>query len=134
MDLENGVDEPVTAELDDDTNESIKFSYRSRQYSYRRSSVEDPLLPQRSLSVSSINKRPLGGGEVQQELYIPSEDTTIVIAGFTTATSGAILYYSLCVLTFGFAFLLFRWLPRWRIWLLGRPSPLTSCQWVVVEV
>ncbi|OJJ55329.1 hypothetical protein ASPSYDRAFT_159263 [Aspergillus sydowii CBS 593.65] len=133
LDLENGVDEPVAAELDDDTNESNKFSYRSRQYSYRQSSVEVPLLPQRSLSISSSNKRRLKDGRVKQEIHIASEDTAIVIAGFTTATSGAILYYSLCVLTFGFAFLLFRWLPRWRICLLGRPSPLAMCQWVVVE-
>ncbi|KAL4917905.1 hypothetical protein BDW62DRAFT_72569 [Aspergillus aurantiobrunneus] len=132
LDLENGIDELVTADLDD-TIESTKFSHRSRQTPYCRSSAEDPLLPRRSLSIDSSNQEWRGEDKVKQEIHIASEDSTIAISGFTTVATGAVLYYLLCALTAGFAFLLFRWLPRLRIRLLGRPSPLTMCQWVVVE-
>ncbi|KAL4787760.1 hypothetical protein BJX76DRAFT_317563 [Aspergillus varians] len=132
LDLENGVDELIANDFDD-TNESIKFSYRSRLSPYRRSSVEDPLLPRRSLSVRSSDQDWKREGRGRQEIHIASEDSTIVIAGFTTATAGAVLYYLLCALTFGLCFLLFRWLPKWKIRLLGSPSSLTTCQWVVVE-
>ncbi|KAL4902464.1 hypothetical protein BDW74DRAFT_158641 [Aspergillus multicolor] len=118
-DFENGVEDDV---------ESTKYSYKSRQSPYRRSSVEDPLLPQRSSSVSSAS-----GVRVSQEIHIASEDSIIVITGFKTALTGAVLYYFLCTVTFGFAFLLFRWLPEWKIRLLGSPSPLGVCQWAVVE-
>ncbi|KAL4985673.1 hypothetical protein BDW68DRAFT_164681 [Aspergillus falconensis] len=131
VDLEDGIDDTVSPEIDD--TESTKFSYRSRQSAYRRSSVEDPLLPRRSLSFGSINHEWKSKGGVKQEIHIASEDSTIVITGFRTATTGAVLYYLLCTVTFGFAFLMFRWLPRWKIRLLGRTSPLSVCQWVVVE-
>lgn len=58
----------------------------------------------------------------------------MVIAGFSTSWLGHLLYLSLCVLTAGIAYLVFRWLPRWRIRLTGTPSPLRTCTWVVVEV
>ncbi|KAL4806028.1 hypothetical protein BDV18DRAFT_140397 [Aspergillus unguis] len=129
LDLEEGVDEFFSAEFDD-TNESAKWS---RQSSYRRSSVEDPLLRRRTLSVGSSNRGWGGESRAEQEIYIASEDSTIVIKGFKTTTSRAVLYYMLCTLTFGFAFLLFKWIPRWRIRLVGRVTPLSSCQWVVVK-
>jgi cation-transporting ATPase 13A3/4/5 len=40
----------------------------------------------------------------------------------------------ICFLTLGFGYLLFRWLPRWRIRLVGSPSPLRDCTWVAIEV
>ncbi|KAL4949601.1 hypothetical protein BDW69DRAFT_174055 [Aspergillus filifer] len=126
--IEADIDES-DAELDD-TNESAKFSFRSRLPSYRRGSVEDPLLPRRSLSVDEGTR---DGHRVKQEIHIAAEDSTIVISGFTTATTGAVFYYLLCVLTLGFSYLLLRWLPRWRIRLLGNRSPLARCEWVVVE-
>ncbi|KAL3469277.1 hypothetical protein BJX99DRAFT_268374 [Aspergillus californicus] len=132
LDLEDGVDELYSAGLDD-TNESIKYSLRSRQSSYRRSSVEDPLLPRRSLSIGATDREWKSGGKVKQVIHILSEDSTIAIAGFTTSSTGAALYYILCALTLGFAFLLLRWVPKWRVRLLGSPSPLNTCHWVVVE-
>ncbi|KAL2809495.1 hypothetical protein BJX63DRAFT_423820 [Aspergillus granulosus] len=132
VDLENGVDDLSIADFDD-TNDSTKFSYRSRPSFQQRSSVEDPLLPRRSLSVGSADREWKSGGKARQEINITSEDVTIVVTGFTTTTLGVVLYYLLCALTLGFAFLLFRWFPRWRIRLLGRVSPLNVCNWVVVE-
>ncbi|KAL2836265.1 hypothetical protein BJX68DRAFT_250883 [Aspergillus pseudodeflectus] len=132
VDLETGVDDLFVAEFDD-TNDSTNFSFKSRPSFQQRSSVEDPLLPRRSLSAGSADREWKSGGKVRQEINIASEDVTIVITGFTTTTLGALLYYLFCSLTLGFAFLLFRWFPRWRIRLLGRVSPLKTCDWVVVE-
>ena len=58
----------------------------------------------------------------------------MVIAGFTTSMLGNAVYLTLCILTVGVAYLVFRWLPRWRIRLVGSPTPLQTCAWVVVEV
>ncbi|KAL4929639.1 putative P-type ATPase [Aspergillus undulatus] len=132
LDLEGGIDELRAAELNN-SNESAKFSYGPTQPAYHRSSVRDPLLPRRSLSVGSSDEEWGGDGRVKQEIHIASEDSTIIISGFTTTTTGAILYYLLCTLTLGFAFLLLRWLPRWRIRLLGKRATLNMCQWVVIE-
>ncbi|RDA92278.1 hypothetical protein CP533_5486 [Ophiocordyceps camponoti-saundersi (nom. inval.)] len=72
-------------------------------------------------------------GRTSQKLYMTNEDLTIVIAGFSTRRVGRAAYVLLCVLSFGLAFLLFRWLPRWHVAVIGRPCPLRDCDWVVVE-
>ncbi|RCI13511.1 hypothetical protein L249_5504 [Ophiocordyceps polyrhachis-furcata BCC 54312] len=72
-------------------------------------------------------------GRTSQKLYMANEDLTIAIAGFRTGRVGRATYVLLCVLTFGLAFLLFRWLPRWHVAIIGRPRPLRDCDWVVVE-
>lgn len=113
-----------------DTNESIRSSKRQ---SYSRGSVEDPLL-RRSLSVASYAQNWTGESITSQKVHIISEDLTIVIAGFSTSITGLVLYYILCALSFGFAYLLFRWFPKWRVRLLGKPAPLCACKWVVIEV
>jgi cation-transporting ATPase 13A3/4/5 len=58
----------------------------------------------------------------------------MVVAGFTTSTIGYLLYLAICVLTGGIGYLVFRWVPRWRISIVGSPTPLKKCSWVVVEV
>lgn len=62
-----------------------------------------------------------------------NEDLYIAIAGFRTSTFGLALYILICLLTFGAGWLLFRWVPRWHVKLIGRPAPLRDCQWVVIE-
>jgi cation-transporting P-type ATPase 13A2 len=58
----------------------------------------------------------------------------MVIAGFSTRSSGYLIYLAICILTAGIGYLVFRWAPRWRISLVGTPAPLRKCSWVVVEV
>ncbi|KAH6658377.1 hypothetical protein BKA67DRAFT_656572 [Truncatella angustata] len=72
-------------------------------------------------------------GRITQKLYMVNEDLTIVIAGFRTSSIGFALYILLCTATFGVAYLLLRWLPRWQVKLTGEPCPLHSSQWVVLE-
>lgn len=69
-----------------------------------------------------------------QKLYILSEDLTIVIAGFSTSIIGYAVYITICIITAGLGYLLFRWLPRWRIRITGIAKPLRECSWVVIEV
>ena len=74
------------------------------------------------------------GGSFSQKMYLESEDLTMVIAGFRTSVLGNSAYLALCMMTAGLAYLVFRWMPRWRIRLSGIPTPLRNCSWVVVEV
>lgn len=74
-----------------------------------------------------------GGGRFSQKIYMPNEDLTIVIAGFRTSLAGLVVYSFLCVATGGLGWLLFRWLPRWHVWLTGKKAPLREASWVVIE-
>lgn len=103
----------------------------SSQFSAR--SLEDPLLYRRDSTKTDVS---VTGKEarINQKIYVVTEDLTIVVAGFDTRTLGFILYLSLCTITLGLGFLLLRWLPRWRVRLIGSPKPLRDCTWVVTEV
>lgn len=74
-----------------------------------------------------------GGNRTSQKVYMVNEDLYIAIAGFRTSTFGLALYILICLLTFGVGWLLFRWIPRWHVKLVGRPCALRDCQWVVIE-
>jgi cation-transporting P-type ATPase 13A2 len=104
-----------------------KFSDRSRQ------SADQPLL-KRTDSTKSDTRALEAGGNFSQKLYIITEDLTIVVAGFSTSTIGFAAYVAICVCTLGLAYLLLRWMPKWRTKLIGSPSPLKACSWVVIEV
>lgn len=113
---------------------SVRSSFKSRRPSYLRSAVEEPLLPQRRSSLESYGHDRKADSRLNQKVHIESEDLTIVIAGFSSTLTGLIIYFTLCVMTLGFAYLLFRWFPRWRVRLIGKPTPLRICQWVAIEV
>ncbi|KAG8630313.1 hypothetical protein KVT40_001932 [Elsinoe batatas] len=126
-------------ELESGRRSSIRPSLRARKSSERsrrthgsRSSVEAPLLKRKTSSDSQRSGWDFGS-RVSQKVYLATEDMTIVIAGFKTSMIGYALYLSLCICTAGLGYLLFRWLPRWRVKLAGSPTPLCKCDWVVVE-
>lgn len=100
---------------------------------YARSSLEDPLLS-RQESFNPFFSRQRAEHRLTQRIYIATEDLTAVISGFSTSSSGLCIYILLCTLSFGTAYLVFRWLPKWRVWLIGSPTPLRQCQWVAIEV
>ena len=99
---------------------------------YSRASVHDHLLRRDSARTEGSNFD--RGYRTSQKIYIVAEDLTIVVAGFRTSTLGYALYTTTCVLTCGLGYLLLRWLPRWQVRLVGTPSPLRECSWVVIEV
>lgn len=70
---------------------------------------------------------------VAQKIYIPSEDLNISIVGFQTSYFGYILYVIACILSFGALYLALRWIPRWKIYLIGTKCPLRKCSWVMIE-
>lgn len=74
-----------------------------------------------------------GGGRFSQKIYMSNEDLMIVIAGFRTSAVGLAAYTFMCVASFGLGWLLFRWMPRWHVWLTGKKAPLREASWVVIE-
>jgi cation-transporting P-type ATPase 13A2 len=120
--------------IEDRDLEAGSISSKQRKSSaWSRHSADQPLL-NRSDSAKSDTQLHDEGGNFSQKLYIVSEDLTIVIAGFTTSTLGFAAYVTICICTAGLAYLLFRWVPRWRVKLVGSPAPLKVCSWVVIEV
>ena len=107
--------------------------YRRKSSSYSRASGEDTLLLRRG-SARSDSSMFARGARKNQKLYVVSEDLTIVLAGFSTRRIGFVTYLVLCAITFGLGYLLFRWLPSWKVRLVGSSKPLGECDWVVIEV
>ena len=119
--------------------QSSRLSRRSRLSQSSRGSrisVDDPLLRRHDSTNSGASNLSGRGGRdrISQKIYIQSEDLTIVIAGFRSSMAGYLVYFAICAVTLGLAYLLFRWLPRWRLRLVGATCSLKDCKWVVIEV
>lgn len=125
--------------IDIESAERVSSSRRSSRVSRRssrvsRRSLQDPLLA-RSESGDEDEVYFHGhAGIKSQKIYIVTDDLTIVIAGFSSSPIRMALYVLACVSSLGLAYLLFRWLPRWRVSVLGSSTSLRECTWVVVEV
>jgi len=136
-------DEAIIDESDDELDDAIKSDYdlesvstsptRRKASGFSRASAEDPLL-QRHDSTTTVASSYARNNRTNQKIYVVTEDLTIVVAGFKTKPLGFAIYMVLCTVTLGLCYLLLRWLPRWRVWLIGSPQPLRSCSWVVIEV
>jgi len=132
--LDPSDEEDGYADGDDRDLEAGHASSMHRKSSGRpRASSDQPLL-EREESAQSDTQEHDRGGSFSQKLYIENEDLTMVIAGFTTSTIGFIIYVAICILSAGIGYLVFRWVPRWRVRLVGSAAPLRKCAWVVVEV
>ncbi|OWB65517.1 hypothetical protein B5S30_g843 [[Candida] boidinii] len=68
-----------------------------------------------------------------QRFYIAEEDLVVGIAGYSTSNIKQFFYYFICIITFGLGYLLLRWLPKYKIPLLGNPTALAKADWVVIE-
>ena len=68
-----------------------------------------------------------------QRFYIAEEDLVAGIAGYQTTYWKLIIYNIICFLTLGLAALICRWIPRWRIKMMGKQVPLGKAEWLVVE-
>lgn len=132
-DVESGLRRPSKRRKSSGYSRTSRQSVSSKR---SRTSSDDPLLRRHDSTGSAgsnVSGR-WGKDRVSQKIYIQSEDLTIAIAGFKTSILGFALYITLCICTAGIGYLIFRWLPRWRIRLVGSAAPLRDCQWVVVEV
>ncbi|KAL6790409.1 putative Ca2+ pump [Trichoderma sp. SZMC 28013] len=125
--------------LDDDDDRSADDDFLAYNHDYMlhrcsstqsRTSVHAHLL-RRDSNITTASSHPFN--RTSQKVYVESEDLTIAIAGFRTRIAGYIAYIAVCILTGGIAYLVFRWLPRLYISLLGQACPLRDCSWVVIE-
>ncbi|EGY17972.1 uncharacterized protein VDAG_08306 [Verticillium dahliae VdLs.17] len=128
-DLAFGVDDDDSSDIESGR-QSGHFALRRRSSTQSRSSVHDRLLRTESTRTTESQYT---HGRQSQKVYMVNEDLTIVVAGFRTSPIGLALYILLSVSSLGLAWLLLRWLPRWHVKLLGRPSALSECDWVVIE-
>ncbi|KAI1131950.1 hypothetical protein F5Y10DRAFT_26423 [Nemania abortiva] len=129
FELGHETDQATDSEIDNASTQGYAM-HRRRSSTQSRSSVHARLLRTESTGTDASGRV---YGRVSQKLHIVSEDLTIVIAGFRTGRVGYIAYILLCLSTFGLAYLLLRWLPRWHVRLVGEPCPLRECHWVVLE-
>jgi cation-transporting ATPase 13A3/4/5 len=124
------VDEEDWDDLERQASDNDYILHR-RASTMSRASVHSRLL-RRDSGLSAVSV--LGEGRLSQKIYMANEDLYIVVAGFRTSRTGLAIYSLLCVMTLGLAWLLFRWIPRWHVKLVGQPAPLRESQWVVIEV
>jgi cation-transporting ATPase 13A2 len=120
----------VSADLERQAPDNDYVLHR-RASTLSRGSVRSRLL-RRDSGLSGESQ--FGRARFSQKTHMVNEDLYIVIAGFRTSRVGMVVYILLCILTFGLAWLLFRWVPKWYIKLTGKPSTLRDCEWVVIEV
>ena len=129
-DLEFGeVEEDDSADQDYEASHD-DYVMRRRSSTHSRSSVHARLIRTDSAATGSSSR---DWGRVSQKVYMVNEDLTIAIAGFNTSWFGFLVYACLCTFTGGLAYLLFRWVPRWYVAVVGRAAAIRSCDWVVVE-
>lgn len=126
-----GVLLPNGAEVESETPSQEDGASVHRRSSDRSHPSEHSQLLRRDSNMTETSS--YGGGRFSQKIYMPNEDLTIVIAGFRTSLVGLVVYTFLCVVTCGLGWLLFRWLPRWHVWLTGKKAPLREASWVVIE-
>ncbi|KAK6349663.1 hypothetical protein TWF696_005942 [Orbilia brochopaga] len=99
-----------------------------------RDSQELPLLDRQDTNATDTSRIFLRGPlRSNQKIYILTEDLTIIVGGFRTSKMGSAIMSVFSVLTLGLFYLMLRWMPRWRIRLVGKPCPLRDCEWVVIE-
>lgn len=68
-----------------------------------------------------------------QRFYLAEEDTVIGVAGYTNSIWKKAVYYTVCLLTLGIGYLIIRWVPRYRVNLMGNECPLGKADWCVIE-
>ena len=130
-DSDDEMERGSTAENDLETG-SIAPSRRESS-GFSRNSSERSLLHRHDSRKSNISAYSRND-RTCQKIYIENEDLVIVIAGFTTSRIGFAAYVTLCFGSLGVCYLLFRWLPRLLVWLIGCPTILRDSTWVVIEV
>ncbi|DAA75462.1 TPA_exp: putative P-type ATPase [Trichophyton benhamiae CBS 112371] len=129
-------DHTLERDHEDDQEADVETPFRPSSYfgpTPSHDSAEDPLLWRRASSTDHHRGGKTSDGIISQKIYIASEDLTAAIAGFSTSMAGLATYLAICVFTCGLGYLIFRWVPKWRVSLIGTPTPLYKCQWVAIE-
>lgn len=127
--VDDGEDDEDSADRDYDASADDYLLHR-RSSTLSRVSTREHLLRRDSVVTDRSSHIHLRSN---QKLLMKNEDLTIVIAGFRDSILGYLAYVFICVLTCGLGYLMFRWMPRWYIVIVGQSCPLRDCDWVVVE-
>lgn len=131
---DDGDDESILGKISGEQIDKQSMHSNRRRFSeYSSGSAHERLLTRqdsRKTNASLLGRE----ARINQKIYVVTEDLTIVVAGFTTRPLGFVVYMILCTVTLGVGFLVFRWLPRWRVRLIGSSKPLQNCSWAVIEV
>ncbi|KAK4193092.1 vacuolar cation-transporting ATPase YPK9 [Podospora australis] len=123
-------DEEDSADLERNAEENDYVLHRRASTQSRGASVHSMLL-RRDSGVSAGSG--YGSNRHNQKTYMENEDLYVAIAGFQTSYVGYTIYTLLCIFTLGIAWLVFRWVPKWKVKLIGRSALLRECKWVVIE-
>lgn len=107
------------------------YLLRRRSSTHSQVSARAGLLRRDSTATAASSRHQTGRSS--QKVYTTNEELTIAIAGFRTGRAGYLSYILLCALSCGMVALLFRWLPRWYVSVVGQPCPLKDCDWAVIE-
>ena len=86
-----------------------------------------------SLSMHDKYFKKFPAKNTNQRFYLAEEDLVVGIAGYQTTWFKLMVYYFLCFSTLGMFALLCRWLPRWKIRMMGKQVPMGKAEWLVVE-
>lgn len=123
-------DEEDSTDLERNAEDNDYVLHRRASTQSRGASVHSMLL-RRDSGVSAGSG--YGSNRHNQKTYMENEDLYVAIAGFQTSYIGYTIYILLCIFTLGIAWLVFRWVPKWHVKLIGKSALLKECDWVVIE-
>lgn len=113
-----------------------QISYGSSNFETRRRSSTESDDSRHELlfeEEESVSDEQFNSQAEYQRYYLAEEDIVIGIAGYQNNIFKLIAYYLLCILTLGMGYLILRWLPRYRINLIGDKVPLGKATWCIIE-
>ncbi|QSL66666.1 hypothetical protein MERGE_001050 [Pneumocystis wakefieldiae] len=67
-----------------------------------------------------------------QEIKLDDENY-LIISGFNISKIRQFIYYICCILSAQFIYLIFLWVPKWKVRFIFKRAPLDSCEWVAIE-
>lgn len=129
-------DVALGSEDDEDADERSYYEERYRRrssVSSGKSGASSSEALQRLSANESAFRQDYSPVTCYQRYYLAEEDIVVGIAGYADCLWKSVLYYLLCVCTFGIGYLVLRWMPRYRINLMGTPCPLGLADWCIVE-
>lgn len=108
---------------------SSQFARRNR----RQSESSQKSDSQGSITLPEIESAYSSSTTKYQRYYLAEEDLVIGIAGYSTCIAKMLVYYFICISTFGLGYLILRWLPKYRVNLMGNKTALGKADWCVIE-
>ncbi|RKP32719.1 hypothetical protein METBISCDRAFT_29334 [Metschnikowia bicuspidata] len=127
-------DEDEDDDRDQDYRSKLEDRYRRRSTASFTESALSAGLASEHLGVDELAfLQEFQPRQKQQRFYLAEEDIVIGIAGYVDCWWKKLVYYVLIACTCGVIYLVLRWLPKYRINLMGTPCALGVADWCVIE-